>query len=45
MSRLIVILAVLLVLVVGGLFLLAGRASEQPTTRIEKAVELGNLAG
>jgi flagellar basal body-associated protein FliL len=44
MSRLIVSLVVLLVVVVGGLFFLAGSATEQPTTRVEKAVELGNLA-
>lgn len=44
MSRLIVSLVVLLVVVVGGLFLLAGRASERPTTQVEKAIELGNLA-
>ena len=44
MSRLIVSLVVLLVVVIGALFFFAGRASEQPTTQIEKAVELGNLA-
>ncbi len=44
MSRFIVSLVVLLVVVVGGLFFLAGRATERPTTQIEKAVELGNLA-
>lgn len=44
MSRLLVSLIVLLVIVVGGLFFLAGRATEQPTARIEKPVELGNLA-
>ena len=44
MSRLIVSLVVLLVIVVGGLFFFAGRATEKPVTRIEKAVELGNLA-
>lgn len=44
MSRLIVSLVVLLVLVLGALFFFAGRATEQPVQRIEKAVELGNLA-
>ncbi len=45
MTRLIVSVVVLLVIVLGALFLLAGRATEQPVTRVEKAVELGNLAG
>jgi hypothetical protein len=44
MSRLIVSLVVLLVIVAGALFFLAGRATDRPTTRFEKAVELGNLA-
>lgn len=44
MSRLIVSFVVLLVIVLGALFFLSGRATEQPTTRVEKAVELGNLA-
>ena len=44
MSRLLVVVVVLIVIVVGGLALLAGRAGEQPTARVEKAVELGNLA-
>jgi hypothetical protein len=44
MSRLIVSVVVLLVIVLGALFFLAGRATEQPTARVEKAVELGNLA-
>ena len=44
MARLIVSVVVVLALVVGALFFLSGRASEQPTTRVEKAVELGNLA-
>ena len=43
MSRMVVSLIVLLVIVVGGLFLLSGRASERPTTQVEKAVSLGNL--
>ncbi|WP_375249922.1 hypothetical protein [Sphingomonas sp.] len=44
MSRLIVSLLVLLVIVLGALFFFAGRATEQPTARVEQAVELGNLA-
>jgi len=43
MSRLIVSVVVLLVVVVGALFLLAGRAAEEPQTRIEQPVSLGNL--
>jgi len=44
MSRLIVSVVVVLVVIVGGLFLLAGQAKERPQTRVEKPVELGNLA-
>ncbi len=44
MPRLIVSLVVLLVIVIGALFFFAGRAGEKPTARIEKVVELGNLA-
>lgn len=44
MGRLIVTLVVVLALVLGLLFFLSGRAGEQPTTRVQKAVELGNLA-
>ncbi len=43
MSRLIVSLAVVLVVVVGGLFLLAGRNGERPVTQVEKQVVLANL--
>ena len=43
MPRLVVPLVILLVVVVGGLFLLAGRVREQPTTHVEKAVSLANL--
>ena len=43
MSRLVATLVVLVVVVVGGLFLLAGRAHERPTTHVEKAVSLANL--
>ncbi|MDG5971751.1 MULTISPECIES: hypothetical protein [Sphingomonas] len=43
MSRTVVSLIILLVIIVGGLFFLSGRASERPTTQVEKAVSLGNL--
>ncbi|MEH3160205.1 MAG: hypothetical protein PGN08_15570 [Sphingomonas taxi] len=43
MSRFLLSVIVLLVVVVGGLFLLAGRASERPQTHVEKAVTLANL--
>lgn len=43
MSRLVVSLVVILVVVVGGLFLLAGRATERPTTQVEQQVSLANL--
>lgn len=44
MSRLLVIVAAILVVLVGGAILLAGRASEQPRTHVEKAVNLANLS-
>ena len=44
MSRLLVSIVVILLVVVGGLALLASRAKEQPTKRMEKTVELTNLA-
>lgn len=43
MSRPIVALAVILLVVVGGLFLLAGRSGERPVTQVEKQVVLANL--
>lgn len=43
MSRTVVSLIILQVIIVGGLFFLSGRASERPTTQVEKAVALGNL--
>jgi flagellar basal body-associated protein FliL len=43
MSRLILSIIVLLVVVVGGLFLLSSRASETPQTRVETPVSLSNL--
>ena len=45
MGRLVVVLAAVLVVVIGGLFLLAARAHERPPVRIEKAVNLANLQG
>lgn len=44
MVRVIVSLLVLLLLILGAVFLLGGLSKERPTTRVEKAVELGNLA-
>jgi len=41
-SLLIVVVAIILVLV--GVVFLAGRASEQPVTRVEQSVSLDNLA-
>ncbi len=45
MSRLVLTAVIALVVVVGGLFLLAGRARERPPVRVEKAVNLANLRG
>jgi len=44
MSRLIVALIVILVVLVGGLFFLAGRESNKEPVRMEKVVPLDNLA-
>ncbi|MES2336533.1 MAG: hypothetical protein V4537_00365 [Pseudomonadota bacterium] len=44
MSRPLLILVVLLVVVVGGLFVLAGRDTTKAPTRVEKAVALENLS-
>ena len=43
MSRLVVTLLVVILLVVGGLFLLGSRATERPMTTVEKQVSLANL--
>ncbi|MFS0770875.1 hypothetical protein [Sphingomonas sp. 1P08PE] len=43
MSRLVVFLIVLLVVIGGVLFLLAGRDSERPAAQVEKQVSLANL--
>lgn len=44
MSRFVLSVIVVLVVIVGGLFLLAGRASERPQTHVEKAVTLAKLS-
>ena len=44
MSRPLVILIVLLVVIAGGLFVLAGRDTAQAPVRVEKAVSLENLS-
>jgi len=44
MSRSLLALIVVLVVLVGGLFLLAGRSSEKEPVRMEKVVPLDNLA-
>ncbi|WP_269845924.1 hypothetical protein [Sphingomonas mollis] len=43
MSRLVVSVVVILIVVVGGLFLLSGRTAERPVTQVEKQVSLANL--
>lgn len=43
MSRPLVILILVLLLVVGGLFFLAGRSTETQPVQVEKAVALENL--
>jgi len=43
MSRSLVALIVVIVVLVGGLFLLAGRGSEKEPVRMEKVVPLENL--
>jgi preprotein translocase subunit YajC len=45
MSRMLVVLIVVLVVLVGGMFFLSGRAHEAQQTRVEKAVSLANLQG
>lgn len=45
MSRFLVSIVLLLVVVAAALFLLAGRATERPMTRVEKPVSLANLQG
>ena len=43
MSRFVLSIVIILVVVVGGLYLLAGRATERPMTQVEKQVSLANL--
>ena len=43
MSRPLIALLLVVVVVFGGLFLLAGRSSERSQTRVEKVVPLANL--
>ena len=43
MSRSLLVLILVIVVVVGGLFWLAGRDAQQPTHPIEKTVPLANL--
>lgn len=43
MSRLLIPAAVILVVLVGGMILLAGRSSERPLARVEKVVSLESL--
>ena len=44
MSRPLLILLVLLVVLIAGVAWLSSRDSEQPTTRMEQAVDLANLS-
>ena len=44
MSRLIALVILLLVVIVGGLALLAGHGTARPQTRVEKVVDLANLS-
>lgn len=43
MSRPVVTLLLIVLLVVGGLYLLGSRATERPQTTVEKQVSLANL--
>lgn len=43
MSRSLVVLILIIVIVVGGLFWLAGRDTQQPMHQVEKNVSLANL--
>lgn len=44
MSRSLLALILVVVVLVGGLFLLAGRSHEKPQTHVEKVVPLANLS-
>lgn len=43
MSRLLIVVAVVLIVMVGGMALLAGRSSEKPLARVEKVVSFESL--
>lgn len=43
MSRLLIVFAVVVLLIGAGMFMLAGRNSERPQTRVEKVVPLASL--
>ena len=44
MSRPVIALIIILIIVIGGLVVLAGRSNEKPLTRVEKVVPLANLS-
>ncbi|WP_186456851.1 hypothetical protein [Sphingomonas suaedae] len=44
MSRSLVIVVIVAILLIGGLFFLAGRDTEKPPVRVEKVVPLDNLS-
>lgn len=44
MTRLAISVVLVLVVLIGGLVLLAGRSGEKPQTHVEKAVTLANLS-
>lgn len=43
MPRSLIVIAVIAVILVGGLFVLAGRSGEKPLVRVEKVVPLASL--
>jgi hypothetical protein len=44
MSRSLLVLIIVVVVLVAGLFVLAGRSHEKPQTHVEKVVPLANLS-
>ncbi len=44
MSRSLIIVITVAILLIGGMFFLAGRDTETPPVRVEKGVSLDNLA-
>lgn len=44
MSRSLIIIVIVAILLIGGLFFLAGRDTEKQPVRVEKVVSLENLA-